>query len=486
MKNKESTIDISILFLLTIGFFWRAIFENKFLFFSKSLIPAYELLYSLSASEAFPLSVIKGINLSIFYPVNLIVSILINMTKNADLGFRLFEIGFIFHFFLLSAFTYLLLRLGFRLSRYASLFGAIAFAFGGVFVTHILNFPFYFSITWIPLIFLLYLKGLEDNKISFFVYGGLVMGLTVLSYSTYGIFYSSFLILSYFVFEMVFSNQIKISSLISKTLLMLFIGWLIGSAYMLINYFYRGIQVFEPESFISVPNKLFFYIPILSPNSQLISNYWWEISVYLGVPTVIFAVFALFYFKENKYTRFFVFNFIIFTLAFLFLSKEGFFLKQYFKFFPNFEFFNFPTRLRLLSSFSLIVISSFGIDSFNYQENMFKSRPIRYYIVVLIIFVVVCSGIFLPLHYVNEIITLSSSKLVYLNIFSWMLLIGVLNLIVLYLILAKRTKRLLIIILCLLTIDIFTYWSNLNPISYKYGYGWQMKSPSEWGVGKDK
>ncbi|MFC1646006.1 hypothetical protein ACFL2Y_02375 [Candidatus Omnitrophota bacterium] len=497
MKNKENITDCLILFFLTIGFFWRVIFENKFLFFSKSLISAYERMYTISVSAKSFFSVVKAFDLSIFYPANLFTSLLIRFTHEVDLGFRFFEICFVAHFFLVAIFTYLLIKYGLRLSRYASLFGAIGFSFAGIFVTHILNFSFYFSLTWLPLIFLLYLKGFEKNRIRYLVLGGLIMGASVLSGSAYGIFYTSLVILAFFAYEAIFNKQIRISDLIGKTFMILFIGWFIGVVFILVDYFYNAIPIFREVFYVSVPKLISFYKPILFPNSYPFSENWWEINIYLGMSTLILAFASFVFLKERKQIRFFAFNFLIFTSLLLLVSKEGSFLDYYFKIFPNLDFFNFPTRMRVLSNFSLIVMSCFCIDALYNQLNRNKTKILKTYITLLAICVIVCMSILLPMHYVNEILSLDSSfkaafsvygprKFIQMNIFFWLLLITIMSLAVFGLVLAKKSKKLIIGLIFLLVLDIFTYWSNLNPISYRYGDKWEMKPPSEYGIGVNK
>ena len=125
MKHREIIVDNLILLFLTIVFFWRVLFENKYLFFGDNLLSFYRQFYNLSVLKGFPLTLVKEFGLSVLYPTEFLISFLMHLSKDSNLGFRLIEMSLVFHFYLTSIFTYLLIRLGFNLNRLPSLFGAI-------------------------------------------------------------------------------------------------------------------------------------------------------------------------------------------------------------------------------------------------------------------------------------------------------------------------------------------------------------------------
>lgn len=481
MRIKSLLIDSIILFFLTIGFFWRVIFHNKFIFYGSDLIPGYSKLYSLSILNNFPASVIKSFDLSLFYPINFITSFIIHLTKDMNLGFRLIEFGFILHFFLLSIFTYLLIKRVYRLNRYASLFGAISFSFAGVFVTDILNFSFFYSITWLPLILLLYMSGLYKNRVAYVVLAGVVMGFTVLTNSSSAVFFSSLLILFHLLFSMFLENKIKISALIYNTSLFLFVGWLITGIYIFLNHRYYSVSVFSDSiSYILIPNKMNFFVSMAVPELLPQFSYWWEVSIYLGIPVLIFAFAGLIVFREDKRIKYFAGLFLVFFSAFFLFSMKGIFLNLYFRTLPNLEFFNYPNRLRLLSNFALIMMACFAVDSFSCPLGEQNKKVFKRFILCIMTLLVLIIAFVLPNYYVETIVNSNNVTVSKLSSVCWFALLLFLNVITISLRVFKGSKQLLVVIIFLLVVDIFTFWSKMDPVSYKYGYGWDMKSPSAY------
>lgn len=487
MKNKkELVLDVILLLFLTLGFFWRVLFENKFLFFGQNLIPWYTKFYYLSIRDNFLPLAIKEFGFSIFYPTNFILSLFINLTKNMDLGFRLLEFCSILHFFLVSLFTYFLIRYGVRLSRYASLFGAICFAFSGIFVTHILNFSFFYSITWLPLILLFYLRGLDSNKKSNFIFSGLILGFSVFSGSLYGIYYSSLLLLSYSACVLFLDRRKNSLDLVLKTILVFISGWFMAGIYILLNYIYTGNPLFKDHlSYVAIDSNKNFFLSVLLPNLYIYFNGWWETRLYLGIPTLMFAFFAFTYIRKNKNVIYFAIVFLIFSAIVFILSKKILIEDTYLKLKPIMEFFDYPMRLRLLSNLSLIILACFGIDGFSLCIEENKARFLRAFFYLMAFFSIIVISIILPIYYTRVIVDLNTKTFIDINNLCWFFLIFIINLIVMSLAVLNRRKALLRIIIFLLVIDIFTYWS-LSPVNYQYGYGWDIESPSAHYYIKDQ
>ena len=483
MKHREIIVDNLILLFLTIVFFWRVLFENKYLFFGDNLLSFYRQFYNLSVLKGFPLTLVKEFGLSVLYPTEFLISFLMHLSKDSNLGFRLIEMSLVFHFYLTSIFTYLLIRLGFNLNRLPSLFGAICFAFAGSFVTHILNFSFFYSITWLPLVFLLYLKGLKGKGVVILLFGGFILGLSVFTGRTYGLFYTSIVVLTFFLFNLSFIRTFNQVALIKKTVLILAIGWLIAGFYATMNFFLCSKSILvDSISCISVSSNVKFLSSVLLPNLHQRFNYWWETAVYLGSPTVIFALIAIKSIKKDKIVAYFLslcaFSFIVVLL----LSNKGIVLDKYLSLVPKVEFFSFPSRLRLISNFAFIVLACFGIDAFFYSESVHNSKFFKVLIQILLAFILLVASVIIPIVFVKTILNFDDAAFVKLNSFFWIILISCLSLLILFLRKFTKSKILIVTIIFLLITDIFTFWSNLNPINYRYGYGWEMKSPSQYGI----
>lgn len=435
-KNKDTIFDIGLLFILTLGFFWRVLFENKFLFFGGDLEKWYFGLFNSIAHGGF---------------------------LNIDTGFRALEFIFVLHFFMTAVFTYFLTRFGLNLHRLASILAATAFAFSGIFVTHVLNFPFFYSVTWLPLIFLLYLKSLKSYAKMNIVLAGIIMGLSVFTGSSYGLFYTSLIIVFYFIYGMIFLRP-DIKKIFISTFLVLFIGW---SIYL------QSKPIFnEGLYYIQLPQFRQFIISVFLPNFYSRLSNWWEFLIYPGISVLVLAGLSLVKHKDNNY-RFFLALAFISLIIFLGLSKKGFLLDAYLNHAPTLDFFNYPSRMRIIFNLSLSIMAGYGLDAF------LKSAYFRYTLFICVILFIL-AAIVLPIYYTNIIQTFDKISIMRINALSWLFLILFINAAVMLARLEEnRSAHLLAIaLLALLVIDIFSFWADINPKNYGYGQDYDMPAPS--------
>lgn len=182
----ESHLEVAallLLFLATLGFFWRIVFSEQVwrpagggdlaLF----LWPTYTFAAETYRMGQLPLwnpclfggmPFVGDIQSGIFYPINLLAFGLSNPLTLRDLEFLS-----ILHFWIAGAGMYLLLRMG-RLGEgregdrdpappighLAALTGAVAFEFSDLFVTHFGNLNLIAAAAWLPLAFLLFRHAL--------------------------------------------------------------------------------------------------------------------------------------------------------------------------------------------------------------------------------------------------------------------------------------------------------------------------------------
>ena len=92
---------------------------------------------------------------ALYYPLNLVFAVFSPMK-----GITLF---IVLHIFLSSLFMYLYLR-EIKLSKLASLFGALAFTYNGYYLMHVDQLSILSVSCWLPLIFLLIEKTSKDSK----------------------------------------------------------------------------------------------------------------------------------------------------------------------------------------------------------------------------------------------------------------------------------------------------------------------------------
>ncbi len=162
---------ISLLALLTGGFFWRPLTESGVLMpagggdLASFYYPTYSYIARQLQGGNLPLwnpHVFSGMPLAadvqagLFYPLNWPVFFL-------SLDYGTLEWLLIAHYWLASVFTYLFFRdIGLR--RLGSLAGAVVFAFCGFMTAHLGHMPMVLVATWIPLILLLFRRALLDES----------------------------------------------------------------------------------------------------------------------------------------------------------------------------------------------------------------------------------------------------------------------------------------------------------------------------------
>ena len=151
---------VLLLALIVVIFFTPAIFFNKRIFqydMSLMLYPYLEFSGEMLNSGRLPgwnpylfcgFPLLAANQAGVFYPFYLFGHFIFQT-------FDLYTFTIIFHFFLNLSFTYLFLSV-FELSRFARIFGALAFAFGGFMTAHHSNIGIICARSWLPLILYLY------------------------------------------------------------------------------------------------------------------------------------------------------------------------------------------------------------------------------------------------------------------------------------------------------------------------------------------
>ncbi len=178
MKSNRLWIALIIFGLLILAsVYFNDVLSGSYLLTERDLevffIPPRFLWVELVKSGTFPLwnpyhlnghPLFANLQPGVFYPLSIIYFIL-----PFDLAFNY---TIVLHFFLAGLFTFLLLR-GLNASYAASLISAIAFMLSGYLLsvhnllTHLL------SVAWAPLVFLLFLSGLQRESLMFIIFSGL-------------------------------------------------------------------------------------------------------------------------------------------------------------------------------------------------------------------------------------------------------------------------------------------------------------------------
>ncbi|MFC1544974.1 hypothetical protein ACFL4X_02285 [Gemmatimonadota bacterium] len=138
------------------------------------------------------------IQTAVLYPFNLIHSLLASGQSGSYLLLEFIEA---LHFFLAGIFTYRFLKLT-GADQHGSLLGAIAFAFSGYLVTHVIHTNFVFVFVWLPLVLELFERALVGGKFRYALACAAVLGIsTAGGYPQYTLYMYYTLALYWLVYE---------------------------------------------------------------------------------------------------------------------------------------------------------------------------------------------------------------------------------------------------------------------------------------------
>lgn len=188
-KKRALCEDLFILFFLNSFFFNKVLFLDPFAYSTSELLsnffPLYQHIGSALRSWQLPLwdpyyyFSFLGVSFSgVFYPPNLVVGF-IGSFLDMDSAFRIMQLSEILHYLLASMSMYLLLRT-LCVRREGALLGAITFAYSGFLAKSIQQTVIINTVSWFPLVFLYYIKGLQGNKKAAMI-SGLFLGIALLA-----------------------------------------------------------------------------------------------------------------------------------------------------------------------------------------------------------------------------------------------------------------------------------------------------------------
>jgi len=185
--------DITLLAALTIGFFWRLFFTADAWMpadggdLASFLYPTYSFAARTLKSGVLPLwnptlyggmPFAADIQSGFLYPPHLLVFLL-----TPTLSYRTLEMLAVFHFWLAGVAMYSCLRglIPEKPTRLSALFGAVAFMFSDLFITHFGNLNLIAVAAWLPFVFLGYHRAVQSRQLRPAMWGGLALGLATLA-----------------------------------------------------------------------------------------------------------------------------------------------------------------------------------------------------------------------------------------------------------------------------------------------------------------
>lgn len=328
-----------------------------------------------------------------FYPLNILFFLPAGRQGFLPFSFA-WAIFILFQPILAGVFLFFYLK-NLKLHNFAALLGSMSFIFSGFFISWLEWGTIIHTALWLPLILLcidkifldinqnLKVKNqnakfqLKNKKLflwSFIFLFSLISSFFAGHLQTF--FYLYLLSLVYIFAKLVqFKNKnilLLFIILNSLFLILSFIQWF--PTLQFISYSARDLHLSNwqnPGWFIPWQHLIQFLIPDFFGNPATL-NYWgvWnygELTGYVGILSIIFAVFALFYRKDKKVLFFggALFFALIFSLP-TFFAKIPFILKIPFVSTAQ------PTRLLFIIDFSLIVLASLGFDYFLNSPNKKK------------------------------------------------------------------------------------------------------------------
>ncbi len=377
-RRAEEFLPVVIFFGLAVIFFAPIIFQNK-TFFDADIGRQYIPWYSFSAEK------IKSGQLPLWshgsengYPLfaegetgslNPFLRILYFLFP----ANRAFNLIYPLHFFLISFFSYLFMR-AFSLSKFASLVGAISFAYGLFFVTKIIHTSIIMSAAWVPLGFYAIHRGLIGRlrllfllppviALIFFAGHPQIGLISVLGFSLY-----AFLVLGF-----------RLGKRAVLVFMMLVCGLVLASVqiFPLIELAHYSSRPSSDVNFIfsfsfPVTHLLTFILPDffgrVTPEafdgSPWYGGSYWEFALYIGLLPFIAAVINIIFSKKNKFEWIMIILLIVSVLAAI-----GGYLRPY-RILVRLLIMFFPIPLRVSSRFLLIttltltILAASGLDKF--------------------------------------------------------------------------------------------------------------------------
>jgi uncharacterized membrane protein YfhO len=330
-------------------------------------------------------------NQGFMYPINLILFFCLP----AHIAYNL---NYVIHFILAGIFTYFFAK-EIGLSKTAALISSIIFIFSGFLIGHLEHMDILNSAIWMPLILIFIEKILrgDEKRYIYVILAGIFIGIQILAGHQQITFYSLLCIALYFFFGVLYEHRKRILKFALIFGLLIIIGIGISAiqtipTYELLSLSNRGgginlkfanIGVFPPENFIT------FILPYFFGDNE---NYWgrWsfiESCVYTGILPLILLLFGI-CLKKNRYIYFFLF--LILLSAILMVGSYTPLYTMLWHL-PIFNSVRAPARFAYLMTFSIAIISGFGISNligFNYNKKIVSNILFGF-----LILIVVCWGI---------------------------------------------------------------------------------------------
>lgn len=351
---------------------------------------------------------------AMFYPTNFLFFFI---PTNLAFGYV-----FIINIFLIGIFTYLFAK-EIKIDKFSAFLSAIITMFSGGIMAKIIPAQIFTieSITWFPLLMLMYQKTLSSNKIIYGVLSGIPIAFMLLAGTTQIALYAICIALLFFSFIYTTKNLFQNKRNSFKKILFappisLIVGFTLAAVQLIpsfefaklsarangLSYEFASDFSLHPYQLITIFLPHFFGSPLVTNSYWGLSGNFWELCFYSGILPIFLALIAFAY-KRNKYTIFFT-SILVFSLLFAFGRFFPFF-KLFYDYFPGFDLFRGPTRILFLSSFSISILAGFGLSKLTNDEISSREKKGIGLIVFLILTLSIASIFVASLITKNNLVT---------------------------------------------------------------------------------
>lgn len=311
---------------------------------------------------------LAGGQIGMFYPLNFFFLLPIP-------PYYALTLFILIHFGLAGVFMYSLVRwlVG---NRAGALLSALAFMLGGFLVARVIDLNLMTGSIWLPLIFLLFIRGVESQSFWYTLLTGWALGLQALTANPQILFLSGWLLVFYTLFRIAVGwrqerKPLKLCFTWSALLALTFIVGLGLSAIQMVP----TIELAKLSSrqsglpyyiftFISLPpwHLLTLFLPNLWGKLALYWGYpyFHELYVYLGIMPLLLACLAWQRLRQNGMVAFLTICLVI-SLGMAFGRFNP--LYRFLQYVPGLNLFRVPARWLLLTTFSLSILTGYGFVS---------------------------------------------------------------------------------------------------------------------------
>src|SRR3989344_175339 len=399
-KNKSLLFEIVFLILITIIFLallFHKFFTDPYYYFAGDISEVYfpwwvylnknlrlgllPILNQYWFAGSLPFAALET---SIFYPLYVILQFLFSAQKNLDTAYFFHFGAELTHYLIACISFYLLVRLGLKLGKLPSLFGALVYSCSGIFIGRFVHPVVIVTMSWVPLVYLFFLYYINSQRIIFALGCSLILALIVVAGHPQMFFYAYlYFCLAIFYFLLVAKKHDRIRLLL-VSLGIILVSLLITAPKVLLT-LELAQNIVRTTSETTVKNLYnsihpLYYLTLLVPYlyGKHEVGYWgsdypwgnWENFIYIGIIPILFLPFALKW-KNKRLLGFFLTNLAVSVLLLLGrYNRLASFLNQNMPFSDNLTMLS---KLTNFFHFFLAIIATIGIQGGLIAEKLRKN-----------------------------------------------------------------------------------------------------------------